>query len=378
MRSLHYLLGHSLTSAVSLVPCSRRAASVPDACRRSVERRRQILVTVCGVADELRDDPGVRLHIALYGAATLCGVAALAATAASEPPAGTRAPNHPFAASDISTCVRAKDPAHVRALALDGARLPFDVAAGHEPGSRPRCRDDELRLLRLQALRIGDERTYVRRGGCALPCVVRQPTVHVPASAFTRPVGLLPRSARNGNGEPVGDCREPVRNAPQRAGRELRRMYYKTPAELHERRNAGRSGGIGASWSNYGDPGGTYRSPAGRRTHYNYLLWNLPRTPGGLLPGGGIIRAILRSGQPLALCQTEQLTLPAFDKRGAANGVVVFAYARVRSPARATGSAYAIHGWVLAGYRYMNRAFVVTLDAGATPRRRPAAPSGGA
>ena len=291
---------------------------------------------------------------------------------------GPRAANNPFKASLISACVRAKRPRRVRALAFDGTRLAASVAAGHEPGSRPRCRPDELRLLRLQALRIDGERTYVRRGGCALPCIVRQATVHVPASALTRPVGLLARSARNGNGEPLEDCTEPVRNAPRRAGRALRRMYYKTPAELRERRNAGRSGGIGASWSNYGDPGATYRSPAGRRTHYNYLLWNLPRTPSGLLPGGGIVRAILRAGQPLALCSGERLTLPSFDRRGAANGAVSFGYARAQSTAGRAGPGYAIHGWVLVGYRYMDRAFTSTLAAAATPRRRPAAPSGGA
>ena len=43
----------------------------------------------------------------------------------------------------------------------------------------------------------------MRRGGCALPCVVRQPTVHVPASALARRVSLLPIAARNGNGAPV-------------------------------------------------------------------------------------------------------------------------------------------------------------------------------
>ena len=289
-----------------------------------------------------------------------------------------RAANHPFRASLISACVAATRPERVLALAFDGTRLAAGVAAGHEPGSRPRCRRDELRLLRFETLRIGGERAYVRRGGCALPCVVRQATVHVPASAFTRPVALLPRSARNGNGEPVDDCGETVRTAPQRAGPALRRMYYKTPAELRERRNAGRSGGIGASWSNYGDPGATYRSPGGRRTHYNYLLWNLPRTPSGLLPGGGIIRAILRAGQPLALCRDERLTLPAFDRRGASNGAVSFAYAKVRSADRGADPAYAIHGWVLAGYRYGDGAFVSTLATAATPRRRPAAPSGGA
>jgi hypothetical protein len=260
-----------------------------------------------------------------------------------------RAANTTFRASPISACLRARRPARIRALAFDGAQLPGSVAAGHEPGSRPRCRRDELRLLRLQALSIDGERTYVRRGGCALPCVVRQATVHVPARAFARSLRLLPRSARNGNGEPVAGCTERMRSAPQRVGPELRRMYYKTPAELRARRNAGRSGGIGASWSNYGDPGATYRSPGGRRSHYTYLLWNLPRTPAGLLPGGGIVRAVLRAGQPLALCSGQRLTLPAFDRSGAPNGAVDVAYARVRS---AGARSYAIHGWVLVGYRY--------------------------
>jgi hypothetical protein len=141
-------------------------------------------------------------------------------------------------------------------------------------------------------------------------------------------------------------------------------MFYKTPAELHERRNAGRSGGAGARWSNYGDPGRAYRSPAGRRASYNYLLWNLPRTASGLLPGGGIIRAVLRAGQPVALCAGQRVTLPAFDRAGAGNGEVTFAYARVQS---ADSPAYAIHGWVLAGYRYLDSPFVATVAS--RPRR---------
>ena len=274
-----------------------------------------------------------------------------------------RAPaaNASFRASLISACVRAERPARVRALAFDGAQLPASVGAGHEPGSRPRCDRRELRVLRFEALRIGGERTYVRRGGCALPCVVRQATVHVPAGAFAERVRLLPRAARNGNGEPVPGCTERVRNTPQAVGAELRRMYYKTPAELHARRNAGRSGGIGASWSNYGDPGATYRSPGGRRAHYNYLLWNLPRAERGLLPGGGIARAILRGGQPLVLCAGQRLTLPAFDRDGAFNGEVTFGYARVRGRAGPRGGSYAIHGWVLLGYRYRDRPFVATV-----------------
>ena len=296
--------------------------------------------------------------LTLLAAAALLQALALAGASAGDS-APRHAPNNPFKASLISDCLAARRPQRVRALTFDGAQLPAGVAAGHEPGTRPRCGARELRVLRFEALRVGGARTYVRRGGCALPCVVRQATVHVPAQAFARRVRLLPRSARNGNGEPVGGCDEAVRSTPRRVGGMLARMYYKTPGELRERRNAGRSGGAGARWSNYGDPGRTYRSPGGRRASYNYLLWNLPRTPAGLLPGGGIIRAVLREGQPLALCSSERLTLPAFDRAGAANGEVVFAYARVRGGG--SSSSYSIHGWVLAGYRYLDREFVSTV-----------------
>jgi hypothetical protein len=303
----------------------------------------------------------VSVRVALRGVVAACGVAALAAAmAAAGDRDKTRAPNNAFAASAVSACLRATNPARVRALALDAGRLPFDVAAGHEPGTRPRCGRGELRLLRLEALDVGGERTYVRRGGCRLPCVVPQPTVHVPARAFARPLDLLPGSARNGNGAPLEPCDEQVRNAPQRVGRTLRRMYYKTPAELRRRRNAGRSGGDGPRWSNYGDPGARYR--AGRRgaAHYNYVLWNLPRTATGLLPGGGLVRAIVRAGQPLALCRGERIELPAFDVRGRPNGSVLFGYARVRSGAPA---ARALHGWVLLGYRYERGPLVATTIA---------------
>ena len=202
----------------------------------------------------------------------------------------------------------------------------------------------------------------MRRGGCALPCVVRQPTVHVPASALARRVSLLPVAARNGSGAPVSGCEQAVRNAPQHVGRELRRMYYKTPAELRARRKAGRSGGDGARWSNYGDPGGTYAGPDGAVAHYNYLLWNLPRTTRGLLPGGGIIEAILPAGTLLSLCTGQRLRLPAFDVRGARHGHVDFGYAKVRG-ATAGGGSYAIYGWVLLGYRYADRSYVATVTA---------------
>lgn len=272
------------------------------------------------------------------------------------------AANHAFRASLISQCVAVRDRSATPALAFGGTRLPFELATGDEPGTRPRCRADELRLLRLESLSIGGRRTYVRRGGCALPCVVRQATVHVPASALADRITLLPRSARNRNGAAVPRCRRSVRNAPQLVTATLRRMYYKTPAELRRRRNAGRSGGDGARWSNYGDPGSTYASPGRSATHYNYLLWNLPRTRRGLLAGGGIVRATLPAGMALSLCAGERLRLPAFDRRGGRNGHVDFGYARVRGASPAAGS-YTIHGWVLIGYRYRDRPYTATTEA---------------
>ncbi|HEV2775880.1 MAG TPA: hypothetical protein VGV90_09840, partial [Solirubrobacteraceae bacterium] len=300
-----------------------------------------------------------------------CAIAALALLVVVAGPgasdaASPRAANNSFRASLISACVPVRNPASTPALAFDGARLPFELATGDEPGSRPRCRSGELRLLRLQALSIGGQRTYVRRGGCALPCVVRQATVHVAAAALKRPVRLLGVAARNGNGAAVGGCDRTVRNAPQHVTATLRRMFYKTPAELRRRRNAGRSGGDGARWSNYGNPGATYATAGRSPTPYNYLLWNLPRTPRGLLPGGGIVEAILPAGAPLALCAGERLRLAAFDRRGARNGHVDFGYARVRG-ASPSGGSYAIYGWVLLGYRYRAKPYTATTIA---PTRR--------
>ena len=304
-------------------------------------------------------------------APVLRGVLVLALLSATATGAGAgdgprrHAANNTFGASLISQCVPVADPARTPALAFDGTQLPFELATGREPGTRPRCRRDELRLLRLQALSVAGERTYVRRGGCALPCVVRQPTVHVAASALAGRVSLLPASARNGNGAPVAGCDQAVRNAPQLVDARLRRMFYKTPAELRRRRNAGRSGGDGARWSNYGDPGGTYASAGGAATHYNYLLWNLPRTRRGLLPGGGIVEAVLPAGTPLSLCAGERLTLPSYDRDGTRNGHVDFGYATVRG-ATAAGGSYAIYGWVLLGYRYRREPFTATIT-GAPP-----------
>jgi hypothetical protein len=265
--------------------------------------------------------------------------------------------------------VRPRRPAGLAAYTADGTRLPFTIAAGHEPGTRPRCRPGELRILRLGALPIHGQPAYVRRGGCQEPCRVRQPTVHLLADELAGPVALLPPAARGGDGAPAPGCTRAIRVAPARTGGDLGRMYYKTPGEL--RLTHRRTGviGPGARWSNYGDPARRFRVAGRPPADYDYLLWNLPRRrSGGLLPGGGIVEALLAEGQPARLCAVPALTLPSFDAAGRPNGDVVFGYARVEVGAT-------IYGWLLLGYRYRARPFRATTTAGpglsATAARRP-------
>jgi hypothetical protein len=149
---------------------------------------------------------------------------------------------------------------------------------------------------------------------------------------------------RNGNGAAVAPCTRSARTDPAAAAGALVSMFYKRPGDLPGRSIAG------ARWSNYGDQS---RRFGGRP--YGYLLWNLPRTATGVLPGGGIVEAVLSQGQPLLLCDVAELTLASFDARGHRNGSVRFAYAAVGN-----GDAL-IHGWVMRGYRRGARPFTSTL-----------------
>jgi hypothetical protein len=271
-----------------------------------------------------------------------CGAGASSASTPSGRSAGPARPANRGLPSSVSECLRLRDPgAGVAAYASDGTRLPFDVFAGHEPGTEPRCRPDELRILRLATLSAGGRPTYLRRGGCQTPCVVRQATVQVPANAFATPISVLPVAARHGDGAPVRGCEVSVRAAPQLAGRELARMFYKRPAETSP--GAAPTPDTGARWSNYGDPGWIYSGPAAAGADYGYLLWNLPRTAGGVLHGGGIVEAVLARGQPIDLCAGARLVLPAFDAAGRLDGHVAFAYAELRP---------AVFGWVMVAYTY--------------------------
>lgn len=295
--------------------------------------------------------------------AVLASALGLACSSA-DGPVAARVPapdlNRPLRTAAIDDCVLPRRPRGLAAYTADGTRLPFTVAAGHEPGTRPRCRPGELRMLRLAALTIAGQPAYLRRGGCQEPCRVRQPTVHLLADELTRPVALLGAAVLAGDGRAVASCPRAVRAAPALARADLGQLYYKTPAELH--RTHLRTGiiGAGARWSNYGDPGRRFRP----RADYTYLLWNLPRrASGGLLPGGGIVEAVIAEGQAVALCAVPTLTLPAFDVAGRPAGEVVFGYARAQA-------GRPIYGWLLLGYRHRGasrRALTVPSPLGDKP-----------
>jgi hypothetical protein len=281
------------------------------------------------------------LGLGLGLAAVLAGCAGAGATPASQPVATQTARNNTMS-GHVSMCVR---PRHetIRAYAFDGRLLPFRIAGGHEP----HCRGRGLRILRIQTLVVAGEPTFVRRGGCDRPphasrCA-RTPTAHVLASDLA-PVKLAP-GYRNGNGSAASGCTRAASTDPAAVVRsDLARMLYKRPSDLPGHSVAG------AGWSNYGNPGRRFGHASA-----NYLLWNLPRTASGVLPGGGIVEAVLAQGQRLELCDVPAITLPAFDARGRTNGLVRFRYAQ------ASNAGQTIYGWVLRGYRFDHHPFTSTL-----------------
>ena len=274
--------------------------------------------------------------------ATLLAVATWSVIGAAAPDRAVRhaAPNNTMS-GHVSTCVRPLRRS-IPAYSLDGRRLGFRVRSGREP----RCLGNQLRILRIQSIGIDGHPTFVRRGGCDRPkrgsrCVP-QPTAHVRASDLA-PVPL-DASYRNGNGAAAHGCTRVARTDPAAVGRDLERMFYKRPSELPGRSVAG------ARWSNYGNPGRRFGAAS-----LSYLLWNLPRTRAGVLPGGGIVEAALAQDQRLALCDAPSLDLPSFDAGGRRNGLVRFAYAKV------AGRGQRIYGWVMRSYRLTGHRFTGTL-----------------
>jgi hypothetical protein len=277
--------------------------------------------------------------LALGLAAGLAGCAGAGATPASQQ--AETAHNNTMS-GHVSTCVRPRHKA-IRAYAFDGRALPFQITGGREP----HCAGDGLRILRIQELVVAGKPTFVRRGGCDRPpnasrCA-RTPTAHVLAADLA-PVKLAP-GYRNGNGSAVSGCTRAASTDPAAAvGRDLARMLYKRPRDLPGHSVAG------AGWSNYANPGLRFGHASA-----NYLLWNLPRTTSGVLPGGGIVEAVLAQGQRLEVCDVPAITLPAFDARGRMNGLVRFRYAQV------SNAGQTIYGWVLRGYKYDHHTFTSTL-----------------
>ena len=255
----------------------------------------------------------------------------------------------------ISDCYQTNDLNSIAGFALNGDYLSL-IDETPEPGLDTKhdyCGLGYLRTLRLQTLTVDGRVTYVNRGGGTdtESGLVRQPTTHVSASDIIGE-SLLPTAARNGNGSAPASCAGSVvyARADLVEQSKLDAMSYK--------KKTNENGDRGSVWGNYGNPGSRFG------TTYNYILWNLPRTPSGLLPGGGIVEAVVKPGHAVRLCEVDALWLPgyALDSNGLAtdtqNGYVVFAYGRAHSDSGST-----IYGWLLLGYSYNGGPFHATATS---------------
>ena len=131
-------------------------------------------------------------------AALVAGVLACATAAPASATDNGATYNNPFNTGDLSDCVYPKARAGISAFAFDGAPVPFTLDARapwpgceHAPGS--------IRVLKLQALNVGGQVTYLTRGGTAEgEAFPGEPHVHIPATALRRVPKLLDaRSAQH-------------------------------------------------------------------------------------------------------------------------------------------------------------------------------------
>jgi len=260
-------------------------------------------------------------------AALVAGVLACATAAPASATDNGATYNNPFTTGDLSDCVFPKARTGISAFAFDGAPVPFTLDARapwpgceHAPGS--------IRVLKLQALNVGGQVTYLTRGGTAEgEAFPGEPHVHIPATALRRVPKLLEHTQRNTNGRSAPNCSRPITARPTALPEA---MKYK-PRQATD---------SGASWANYGDPGARFD------TSYTYMLWNLPRRDDngaeGYVKRGGILMTTIRPGQRLLVCDVSQQLLDSFAPGGARiNGWAQWVYAQAQNGAER------VHGWVL-------------------------------
>jgi hypothetical protein len=244
------------------------------------------------------------------GCALLASFAVPAAASAYEPTA-----DYNRTMSGISQCLPGKSGAAL--FGFDGTYLNgYSVSP---PG--PTCAAGELRVQRLEALRVGGRTTYMNRGGGS----GGQRSGHISSTDLLQQP-TIETWRQNGNGRPSAACTLSLfRAAP---GYIHPHLYYKRPGEVDPGENIS-----GAQWANYGDLGG-----------YNYLLWNLPRssTADTKLDGGGIPRAVLKTGQYIRQCDVDGAWQEMFNADGTHAGWSIWGYGRINNSDGTT-----VYGWWL-------------------------------
>jgi hypothetical protein len=237
--------------------------------------------------------------------------------------------NNQFTTANVSDCVPTNSNSGIAGFGFyDGSYMPFSLNTASSP-----CGTGYLRIMTIQRLTVGNRLTYINRGGGP----GEQATVHVAASDLRSQPALNDFSVRNGNGRFAPGCTfGPIYTYPQGAGMPGDMLY----------KNANEGGQSGSNWANYGDPGARYGS------HYNYLLWNMPRRDTGsgeaVLPGGGLVMAVMKQRTPVYACDVSQQYLDSFPAgSNTPNGWTRWAYVRVGNTSGET-----LYGWFLVSYSY--------------------------
>lgn len=153
----------------------------------------------------------------------------------------------------------------------------------------------------------------------------------------------VPSAGHRGAGAPLPDEPRPrvvrVRSIPTA-------MHYKRPLETRTGSNRG------ASFMHYGDPA----ADQGDRhdVHYTYLLWSFVN-----VRGGGMVRALLRDGDLVDLCDVSPVTMDSYDETGSTNGLVEAVYVRT------VQAGNVLYGWIVSTHElfYDGRGPIRHLEA---------------
>jgi hypothetical protein len=188
------------------------------------------------------------------------------------------------------------------------------------------CRPGRARLDYHEVLSTPDGDLVFHRGGNGYVDAANVKYGHVALADLLEDPGTpIASGDRRGSSAPLPERPERlvvrVRSIPPG-------MHYKRPFDTRSGSNRG------ARFLHYGDPA----ADQGDRhdIHYTYLLWSFLNAR-----GGGMVRALLRDGDVVDVCDVPPIAMYSFDAAGAINGQVTAVYVRTEQAGNE------LYGWTV-------------------------------